>query len=59
VSWTSRARRNVFDISPGQVPSLRGEPQMTSARVGDVALRCAAWARSIRSCAASQSTERS
>ena len=32
-SLTSPQRRNVFEISPGQVPSLRGEAQMTSARV--------------------------
>jgi hypothetical protein len=53
------ARRNVFDISPGQVPSLRGEPQMTRARVGaagSAQRRCAA---SISAFASIQSAERS
>jgi hypothetical protein len=33
-SRTIEARRNVLEISPGHVPSLRGEPQTTRACVG-------------------------
>jgi len=58
-SLTSPARRNVFEISPGQVPSLRGEPQMTSERVfvaGSAHDRCAC---SRRARVSIHSTERS
>ena len=48
-SLTRPARRKVFEISPGQVPSLRGEPQTTSARVfvfGSAQTCCACSSRS-------------
>jgi hypothetical protein len=39
VSSTRRASRQLFETSPGQVPSLRALPQTTSTRDGD-ALSC-------------------
>jgi len=51
--------RQVLEISPGQVPSLRAEPQTSSTREGEAGSFHAAWAFSIRSFAVSQSMDRS
>jgi hypothetical protein len=56
---TSPASRKVFEFSPGQVPSLRGEPQMTSARVFVCGSAQAFCARSRRSFVSIHSTARS
>jgi len=48
-----------LDISPGQVPSLRAEPQTNSARVGVSASAQRACAASMRAFVATHSVERS
>src|SRR3569832_1466578 len=52
-------RRQVFDISPGQVPSLRSEPQISRMRERVDASFCLASAASKRFLIASHSTESS
>ena len=51
--------RNVLEISPGQVPSLRGEPQTSSTREGVVGSDQRACAASIRSLVATHSVDSS
>ena len=58
-SRTSCVRRNVFEISPGQVPSLRAEPQITSTRERLAGSAQVARALSMRSFASIQSSDRS
>src|SRR5262245_31793716 len=53
------ARRHDLDISPGQVPSLRDEPQMTSTREGEARLFCRFSAVASRSRVCFHSTGRS
>ena len=51
--------RNVLEISPGQVPSLRADPQTSNTRLGVAALPQAAWAFSMLALVASHSTDMS